>query len=80
MDERKYGLGQVRDVQRFFDTFGIHVESQTEERHLCKFVGQPMQEEFVPYLRSNQMGIDYEKIQYRFVNKWKDEKDEWEGA
>ena len=38
----KYGLGKARHVQLFFDILGIHVESQTIEKHLCKFVGRPM--------------------------------------
>lgn len=67
-DEMMYGLGKVRDVQRFFDTFGIHVETQTVEHHLCRFVGRPMQAEFMPFLRSNGMGLDYDKITYRFVD------------
>lgn len=67
-DEMMYGLGKVRDVQRFFDTFGIHVETQTVEHHLCRFVGRPMQTEFMPFLRSNGMGLDYDKITYRFVD------------
>ena len=68
-DEIKYGIGKVRDLQRFFDVFGIHVETQTVEKHLCRFVGRPMQKEFLPYLRKNEMGLDYDKITYRFVDK-----------
>ena len=71
-DELKYGIGKVRDMQQFFDVFGIHVKEQTVEHNLCKFVGQPMQKEFIPFLRPNEMGLDYDRIRYRFVNKWKD--------
>ncbi|KAL9187926.1 hypothetical protein ACHAXT_006304 [Thalassiosira profunda] len=73
-DEVKYGIGKVRDLQRFFDIFGIHVKEQRTEKHLCRFVGQPMQKEFIPFLRDNEMGLDYDKITYRFVDKWKDKK------
>lgn len=67
-DETKYGLGQVRDTKRFFETFGIHVESQTVEHHLCTFVGKPMQKKFIPYLRPDGMGIDYNKLDFKFVD------------
>jgi len=73
-DAVKYGLGKARDVKRFFEVFGIHVESQTVEKHLCRFVGRPMQMEFKPYMRQNGMGLDYNRITYRFVDKWKNEK------
>ncbi|KAL7531563.1 hypothetical protein ACHAWF_003827 [Thalassiosira exigua] len=67
-DEVKYGLGRVRDIQKFFDTFGIHVKEQRVEPHLCKFVGRPMQKEFMSALRANGMGLDYSKIHFQ----WKD--------
>ena len=68
-DEAKYGIGEVRELQKFFDTFGIHVETQTVEHHLCHFVGRPMQKEFIPALRENGMGLDYDKITYE----WKED-------
>ena len=67
-DERKYGTGRVRDLQTFFDVFGIHPEEQWVEEHLCRFVGRPMQKEFIPFLRENGMGLDYDRITYRFVD------------
>ena len=67
-DETRYGLGQVRDTSLFFETFGIHVDSQTVEHHLCTFVGKPMQKKFIPYLRPNGMGIDYDKLDFKFVD------------
>ncbi|KAL7532820.1 hypothetical protein ACHAXR_004893, partial [Thalassiosira sp. AJA248-18] len=73
-DEMKYGIGKVRALQQFFDIFGIHVEKQTVEKHLCRFVGRPMQKEFMPFLRTNEMGLDYDRITYRFVDQWKNEK------
>jgi hypothetical protein len=65
-DDLKYGIGKVRDVQQFFDTFGIHVDKQTVEHNLCKFVGRPMQKKFIPFLRSDGMGLDYDRIDFRW--------------
>ncbi|GKY91226.1 hypothetical protein MPSEU_000095200 [Mayamaea pseudoterrestris] len=73
-DIEKYGLGKVRDPAKFFSTFGIHTESQTVEAHLCRFVGKPMMEVFLPALRTNRMGIDYDKIDYVFVDPEKKDK------
>lgn len=70
-DELKYGIGKVRRLQRFFDVFGIHVKRQTVEKHLCLFVGRPMQKEFIPFLRKNGMGLDYDRITFRFVDNQK---------
>ena len=65
-----YTLGKVRTTEKFFKTFGIHIKEQTVEHHLCRFVGKPMMKEFLPALRDNRMGIDYDKINYEFVDKW----------
>eukprot|EP00977_Amphora_coffeiformis_P015828 scaffold4743_cov171-Amphora_coffeaeformis.AAC.1 len=67
-----YTLGKVRTTEKFFKTFGIHIKEQTVEHHLCRFVGKPMMKEFLPALRDNRMGIDYDKISYEFVDLWKD--------
>jgi hypothetical protein len=67
-DIHKYGLGKVRDVHKFFDVFGIHVQEHTVEHHLCSFVGKPMMRIFAPALRKNRMGLDYDLINYQ----WKD--------
>jgi [Skp1-protein]-hydroxyproline N-acetylglucosaminyltransferase len=69
----KYGLGKVRTTEKFFKTFGIHVESQTVEHHLCRFVGRPMMQVFLPALRENRMGLDYDKITFQFVDPGPDE-------
>lgn len=66
-DVMKYGIGKVRDLQLFFDVFGIHVKEQRVEANLCRFVGRPMQKEFIPSLRLNEMGLDYDKISFRFL-------------
>lgn len=41
-EKELYSLGNVRTTSKFFETFGIHVEEQTVEHHLCRFVGKPM--------------------------------------
>jgi hypothetical protein len=41
-EKELYSLGKVRETSKFFETFGIHVEEQTVEHHLCRFVGKPM--------------------------------------
>jgi hypothetical protein len=67
-EENRYGLGKLRSVDKFYKIFGIHRETQTVEKHLCRFVGKPMMRLFLPYLRPNGMGIDYDKIDYEFVD------------
>jgi [Skp1-protein]-hydroxyproline N-acetylglucosaminyltransferase len=62
----KYGLGKVRTTEKFFNVFGIHVQNQTVEHHLCSFVGKPMMKVFLPALRENHMGLDYDQINYEF--------------
>mmetsp|Transcript_22771 Transcript_22771/g.35144 ORF Transcript_22771/g.35144 Transcript_22771/m.35144 type:complete len:518 (-) Transcript_22771:86-1639(-) len=71
-EEQKYGMGKVRTSEKFFKTFGIHTDTETVEQNLCRFVGRPMLAEFKPKLRSNRMGIDYDKITYVFVDPLKD--------
>lgn len=71
VDEKKYGLGKIRETQKFFDTFGIHTVTQTVEHHLCSFVGRPMMEVFSPHLRSNRMGINYDEITFHYVDSTK---------
>jgi [Skp1-protein]-hydroxyproline N-acetylglucosaminyltransferase len=67
-DIQKYGLGKVRKTEKFFEVFGIHVKNQTVEHHLCSFVGKPMMRVFLPALREDHMGLDYDKIDYKFVD------------
>lgn len=67
-DEQKYGLGKLRTPEKFYRTFGIHLNTQTVEHHLCSFVGKPMREVLSPALRENRMGLDYSKITYEFVD------------
>lgn len=73
-EEDKYGLGQVRKAETFFDTFGFHVKEHKVEQHLCRFIGKPMMNKFLPALRENRMGLDYSKIVYQFTDPDKDKK------
>jgi len=67
-DEEKYGLGKIRNPNKFFETFGIHRETQTVEQNLCRFVGKPMMRLMKPHLRKDGMGINYDEIDYQFVD------------
>lgn len=72
VERKKYGLGPIRTPQKFFDTFGLHVKAHRVEMNLCKFVGLPMMKEFSPFLRKDRMGLDYDKIHYKFVDQGDD--------
>jgi len=73
-EKEYYTLGKVRQPDKFFKTFGIHLEEEKVEGHLCRFVGKPMMKVFLPALRSDGMGIDYDKIDYEFKDPAPDEK------
>lgn len=66
VEEKLYGLGSARSPQTFYKTFGVNVENQSMENHLCWFVGENMQKRFLPHLREDGMGIDYETLNYSF--------------
>ena len=71
MQETKYGCGRVRDVSKFFATFGIHVLEKIAEKGLCDFVvSGEMHRSFLQHLRPDGMGIDYTKINFRFHEKY----------
>lgn len=66
-EESKYGLGNVRSPELFYNVFGIDVQNKVAEEGLCKFVETGiMHTQFMQALRSDGMGIDYGKISYRF--------------
>ena len=73
LEEERYGLGQIRSREKFFDTFGINPKTRTIEGGLCRFVQgvhfagapQSMHVKFSPFLRYDNMGIDYTRITYR---------------
>lgn len=69
-EENKYGLGNVRTASKFFQYFGMHVQVKRIEQKLCYFVqsGQ-MHNLFSQSLRRNGMGIDYDRIHFRFHEK-----------
>lgn len=75
VEEKRYGVGKVRDVTQFFDTFGIDVVKKKVQQNLCSFVqGGKMHHQFLKHLRPNGMGIDYSQIDYKFkdphINNW----------
>ena len=75
LEEERYGLGQIRSREQYFNTFGIHPNTRTIEGGLCAFVegfpseGAPgsMHALFSPFLRYDNMGIDYSRITYRHI-------------
>lgn len=73
-EESLYGIGRVRTTNKFYRTFGIHVDKSEIEKGLCDFVqgvrGYPsMHQVFSPFLRSDRMGIDYGKIKLEHKEK-----------
>ena len=66
IDIQNYELGKVRTVKKYFDTFGINIKDKTVEKQLCHFVGERMNKMFIPHLRKDGMGINYDEIQYKF--------------
>eukprot|EP00555_Chaetoceros_dichaeta_P012776 CAMPEP_0198258068 /NCGR_PEP_ID=MMETSP1447-20131203/7594_1 /TAXON_ID=420782 /ORGANISM="Chaetoceros dichaeta, Strain CCMP1751" /LENGTH=583 /DNA_ID=CAMNT_0043945113 /DNA_START=234 /DNA_END=1988 /DNA_ORIENTATION=+ len=78
VDAKKYGIGGARTTQKFYDTFGIHIKEKKIEKHLCSFVGEKMQAQLIPHMRTNRMGINYDKVTYKFKNPRKDQDKESE--
>ena len=69
IEEDRYGLGKVRSPTKFYNTFGINNEEHTIEESLCDFVQgtggiTSMHATFMPQLRYDSMGIDYNRISY----------------
>jgi hypothetical protein len=76
-DEVKYGIGAVRTPERFYEIFGIDVVKKSIQRHLCSFVETgDMHKMFTKYLRPDGMGIDYSKIDFKFVDPNPDQTDD----
>jgi len=65
-EETEYGLGKIRNKEKFFTLYGIHTDTQTVENHLCRFVGKPMQSMFRPHVRKNRMGINFDEFDFAF--------------
>jgi len=60
-------LGKVREVTKFYKTFGIDIVNKKVEQHLCQFVRPgKMHRLFTQHLRPDGMGVDYSKIDYEF--------------
>mmetsp|Transcript_27251 Transcript_27251/g.46312 ORF Transcript_27251/g.46312 Transcript_27251/m.46312 type:complete len:567 (-) Transcript_27251:48-1748(-) len=79
-EESKYGLGGVRTPEKFYSTFGIDVLHKRTEQHLCRFVETGiMHKKFTPFLRKDGMGIDYDKINYKFKDPLNGEKGSEDG-
>jgi hypothetical protein len=66
IEGKKYGIGKVRTIEKFLDTFGIHLTEKETEKHLCQFVGKPMHDMFSKHKRLDGMGIDYDEIHFQF--------------
>uniref|UniRef100_A0A7S1D8Q1 Uncharacterized protein n=1 Tax=Cyclophora tenuis TaxID=216820 RepID=A0A7S1D8Q1_CYCTE len=66
-EEELYGLGSVRTPEKFYETFGIDVVNKKTENHLCRFVDKGgMHRQFTKLLRPDGMGVDYDRITYKF--------------
>jgi len=65
-EEDLYGLGKVRSPETFYSTFGIDVVKKKTHPNLCNFVqGGQMHKMFMSKLRSDGMGIDYSKVNFK---------------
>lgn len=61
-EDQRYGLGKVRDVGEFYRIFLIDPINRTAVP-LCPFVNPGiMHKDFVPHLRPDGLGIDYERL------------------
>ena len=61
-----YGIGQVRTPEKFYETFGIDVVKKKTNRDLCRHVsGGKMHRQFMSVLRSDGIGIDYDKLDFK---------------
>ncbi|GKY95594.1 hypothetical protein MPSEU_000520700 [Mayamaea pseudoterrestris] len=70
-EEATYGLGGVRNPDALMKILGVNVKEHTMEGHLCKFVNTGiMHRLFTPQLRTDGMGIDYSRIDYKWVDRY----------
>ena len=71
-DKNIYGLGGVRSPEKFYETYGIDIEGKETQGHMCRWVDNGKEDGmhmmFTPYLREDGMGIDYERITYKFTD------------
>ena len=62
-----FGIGQARTLQKFHTSFGVHPREKITERKLCNFVSTGrMHKQFIPKLREDGMGLNYDQINFRF--------------
>lgn len=62
-----FSIGKVRELSKFWNSFGIHVRERITERKLCNFVSTGnMHKVFHEHLKPDGMGLDYSKINLRF--------------
>jgi [Skp1-protein]-hydroxyproline N-acetylglucosaminyltransferase len=65
--DEMFSIGTVRDLLKFWNSFGVHVRERITERKLCNFVSPGhMHTQFHEHLKADGMGLDYFKIAYRF--------------
>jgi [Skp1-protein]-hydroxyproline N-acetylglucosaminyltransferase len=73
-DLKEYGIGQVRTTEKYYKTFGFHRETETMEPNLCMYVAsKAMNLRFLPALRKDTMGIDYNHenlVNWEFKDVW----------
>lgn len=74
VDSSTYGVGSVRTTDEYYRLFGIHRHNQSVEDNLCMFVAsKEMNIRFLPALRSDTMGLDYNHSNlkdFSFHNSW----------
>eukprot|EP00587_Corethron_hystrix_P001993 CAMPEP_0113308756 /NCGR_PEP_ID=MMETSP0010_2-20120614/7079_1 /TAXON_ID=216773 ORGANISM="Corethron hystrix, Strain 308" /NCGR_SAMPLE_ID=MMETSP0010_2 /ASSEMBLY_ACC=CAM_ASM_000155 /LENGTH=640 /DNA_ID=CAMNT_0000163885 /DNA_START=148 /DNA_END=2070 /DNA_ORIENTATION=- /assembly_acc=CAM_ASM_000155 len=64
-----YGLGTHRTKEQFYQIIGIDVVHKVTEQHLCRFVDSGrMHNMFTPKMRKDGMGIDYEGVDFHFID------------
>mmetsp|Transcript_13297 Transcript_13297/g.17417 ORF Transcript_13297/g.17417 Transcript_13297/m.17417 type:complete len:519 (-) Transcript_13297:113-1669(-) len=68
-DLDKYGVGKVRELQKFYKTFGIDVVNKHAATNLCEFVQNEMHGLFSEHLRDDGMGVNYDNISFELKEK-----------
>ena len=68
-DLDKYGVGKVRELQKFYKTFGIDVVNKHAATNLCEFVQNKMHGLFSEHLRDDGMGVNYDNISFELKEK-----------
>lgn len=67
LQDDMFGIGHVRSLSKFFNSFGVHPKERITERKLCNFVSTGrMHKIFYEHMQSDGMGINYDGIHFRF--------------